>query len=148
MSVDEIKDAEKQIIKSAQRKSFQDEYVALQKGKPLPSTSKLLNLCPRLDEDALMRCDSWLQYAEFLPYDVRYPIILPRRNYTTKLIVKHYHEMGNHIAGTNQTLSATSTRFWIVAAREEITDWEKECTMCRRRKAKSAKQIMAPLPLI
>ena len=91
--VDEIKDAEKQIIKNAQRKSFQDEYVALQKGKPLPSTSKLLNLCPRLDEDALMRCDSWLQYAEFLPYDVRYPIILPRRNYTTKLIVKHYHEM-------------------------------------------------------
>ena len=55
---------------------------------------------------------------------------------------------GNHIAGTNQTLSAISTRFWIVAAREEITDWEKECTMCTRRKAKSAKQIMAPLPLI
>ena len=35
-----------------------------------------------------------------------------------------------------------------MAARKEIIDWEKECTMCRRRKAKSTKQIMAPIPLI
>jgi len=100
LSVDEIKDAEKQIIKSAQRKSFQDEYVALQKGKPLPSTSKLLNMCSKLYEDGLMRCDRRLQYAEFLPCEARYPIILPRRNYTTKLNVKHYNEMGNHVVGT------------------------------------------------
>jgi len=94
-----------------------------------------------------MRCDSRLQYAEFLPFDVRYPVILPGRNYTTRLIVKQYHEIGNHTAGTNQTLSAISTRFWIVAAREEIMNWEKECAGCKRRKAKCAKQVMAPLPL-
>ena len=96
----------------------------------------------------MKRYDSRLQYAEFLPYDVRYTIILPRRNYKTKLIVKHYHEMGNYVVGTNKTLSALLTRFWIVAAREEIIDWEKECTICKRGKAKSAKQIMAHLPLI
>ena len=54
--------------------------------------------------------------------------------------------MGNHNAGTNQTLSALSTKYWIVAAREEIAEWEKECAACIRRKAKCAKQIMAPLP--
>ena len=32
--------------------------------------------------------------------------------------------------------------------REEIRDCEKECCECRKRKAKSAKQIMAPLPKI
>ena len=94
-----------------------------------------------------MRSDSWLQYAEFLPYDVRYPILLSRKNWITKLIVKYYHEMGNHNAGTNQTLSALSTKYWIMAAREEIAEWKKECAACIRRKAKCAKQIMAPLPL-
>ena len=55
--------------------------------------------------------------------------------------------MGHHTAGTNQTLSALSTKYWIIAAHEEIAEWEKECAACIRRKAKCAKQIMAPLPL-
>ena len=110
LTVNEIIDSE-QMIKNTQKEAFLDEFVALQK-----ATSKLLKLYPKLDEDSLMRCDSRLQYAEFLPYDVRYPTILPRRNYITKLIVKHYHEVGNHAAGTNQILAALSKRFWIVAA--------------------------------
>ena len=61
--------------------------------------------------------------------------------------MKHYPEMGNRNAGTNQTLSALSTKYWIMAAREEIAEWEKECAACISRKAKCAKQIMAPLPL-
>ena len=80
-----------------------------------------------------------MQYAEFLPYDVRSHILLPRKNWVTKLIVKYYHEMGNENAGTNQTLSALSTKYWIVAAREEIAEREKECAACIRRKAKCAK---------
>ena len=34
-----------------------------------------------------------------------------------------------------------------MAAREAIAEWEKECAVCIRRKAKCAEQIMAPLPL-
>ena len=74
LTLDEIRDAEKQIIKNAQNEAFNDEYSALQKEKQLPMNSKLLGLCPKLDEDGLVRSDSQLQYAEFLPYDMRYPI--------------------------------------------------------------------------
>jgi len=88
-----------------------------------------------------MRSDGRLTYAEFLPYDVRYPIILPRKNWVTKVIVKYNHELGNHSAGTNQTLSSLSTRFWIISAREKILEWERECAFCKRRKAKVAQQI-------
>ena len=147
LSLDEIRDAEKLIIKNMQRKVFYNEYVALQKRRQLPIDSKLLGLCPKLDEDGMMKSDSWLQYAEFLSYDVRYPILLSRKNWVTKLVVKYYHEMGNHNAGTNQKLSALSTKYWIMAAREEIAEWEKECAACIRRKAKCPKQIMAPLSL-
>ena len=66
----------------------------------------------------------------------------------TKLIVKHYHEKGKHASGTNQTLAASSTRFWIKTGREKIRKREKKCNVCRRRKAKAAKQVMAPLPQI
>ena len=135
------------IIEEMQKKEFKEEYTSLAKKKELPTHSKLLSLCPRLDSEGILRSDGRLTYAEFLPYDVRYPIILPRKNWVTKLIVKHHHELGNHVTGTNQILASLSTRFWIIAAREAILEWEKECTMCQKRKAKIAPQIMAPLPL-
>ena len=142
-----LSDAEEQIIRVAQRESFSEEYLALQKVRKLSTSSKLFGLCPKLDEDGVIRLNSRLQYAEFLPYDVRHPIVLPRKHWVTKLIVKYYHEKGNHNSGTNQTLSLLSTKYWIIAAREEIIEWERECAICKRRKAKHAEQIMAPLPI-
>ena len=106
----------------------------------------MLGLQPKLDDDGLMRSDGRLKHAEFLAYDVGYPIILPRRNWVTKLVVKEYHERGNHATGTNQTLAALSTGYCLLAGCEEIQEWEKECAVCRRRKSKSCSQIMAPLP--
>ena len=89
---DEMIRAKVQIIHNAQVTEFTYEWKALFRGKPLPSSSKLLGLQPKLDYDRLMRCDGRLKHAESLAYDVRYPIILPRRNWVTKLIVKEYHE--------------------------------------------------------
>ena len=143
---EELKRAKVQIIHHTQVIEFTDEWKALSCGKTLPSSSKLLGFQPKLDEDGLIRSDGRLKHAEFLPYDMRYPIILPRRNWVTKLIVKEFHERGNHATGTNQTLAALSTRYWLLAGREEIREWEKECLVCRRRKSKPCSQIMAPLP--
>ena len=148
LTIDEIRNAENQIIAQAQQQAFPNEYRMLAQGKNLPHSSKLLQLRPVLDEDELVRCDGRLRYAECLPYDTRFPIILPRGHWVTTLIVKHYHEKGYHASGTNQTLADLSSRFWIIAAREEIRAWEKNCTECRKRKAKPASQVMAPLPRI
>ena len=146
LSVDEIEAAEMYIIRQTQREFLTQEYISLASSKEVPGDSKILTLNPKLDEDGIMRCDSRLVNAEFVAFDVRFPIILPRKSWVTKLIVKHYHAKGKHIAGTNQTLSALSTRFWVIAGREAIRDWERECAECRKRKAKPATQIMAPLP--
>ena len=62
----EIEDTEVQVIKSAQREAFPEEYLPLQRRKELPKNSKLLAFRPRLDEEGQMRCDSRLKYAEFL----------------------------------------------------------------------------------
>ena len=144
----EIADAETAIIKEAQRQAFSEESKALTKQRPIPLNSKLLTLKPVIDQEGLLRSDGRLTYAEYLPFDVRYPIILPRKHWVTKLIVKNFHEQSNHSAGTNHTLSKISARFWIMQGREEIREWEAECFECRRRKTKAARQIMAPLPKI
>ena len=143
---DELKQAEKQLILYTQVTEFYKEYTALSRRKTLSSDSKLLGLNPRLDDDGIMRSDGRLKNAKFLSYDVRHPVILPRKSWMTKLIVKECHEEGNHATGTNQTLAALSTRYWILSAREVIREWEKECAECRRRKSKPCQQIMAPLP--
>ena len=144
---DELKRAEVQLIKQTQRSYFRDERRTLSYGRPLPKSSKLLGLKPNLDDDGLMRSDRRLKQAKFLAYDVRYPIILPRKSWVTKLIVKDFHEHGKYAAGTNQTLAALSARYWIIAGREVIREWEKECAECRRRKAKACQQVMAPFPI-
>ena len=93
LSTVEYADVELDIIKNAQREAFSGEYNAFMKSKDLPKTSKLLGLQPRIDENGLIRCDGRLENAEFLSFDARYPIILPRKNWVTKLIVKRYHEL-------------------------------------------------------
>ena len=138
LTPDEIQEVEVRIIRDAQRTHFAEEFSAIQRNRALPKNSRLSKLTPKLDHDGLLRCDGRLQYADNLPYDVRFPIILPRGNWATKLIVKHFHEAGHHVTGTNHTLANLSSKYWIVAAREEIRDWQKACNECRRRKLKAA----------
>uniref|UniRef100_A0A8W8P1X9 CCHC-type domain-containing protein n=1 Tax=Magallana gigas TaxID=29159 RepID=A0A8W8P1X9_MAGGI len=147
LNAEEVEEAETQIIRTAQKCEFHCEYRLLKQSKPLHQSSKLLSLNPVLDEDGLLRCDGRLKYAEYLPYDVRYPVILPRNNRVTTLI-KYHHEKGKHVTGTNHTLSMISSRFWIISAREEIRKWERQCNKCCRNKARPAEQLMGPLPSI
>ena len=144
---DETKIAEVQLIKWVQRTDFKEEWLALSQGKPIPLRSKLLGMKPMLDENGLIRSDGRLAHAAYLSFDVRYPVILPRKSWVTKLIIKEHHEQGMHACGTNHTLAALSAHSWIVSGREAIREWERECMECRRRKAKACQQIMAPLPL-
>ena len=66
----------------------------------------------------------------------------------TGLVVKHYHELSNHSAGTNLVLSQINGRFWIVAVYEEIRACENELSECKRCRNKPATQIMGPLPQV
>ena len=79
---------------------------------------------------------------------IRFLIILPRGQWVKRLMVKHYHELSNHSAGTNFVLSQVSGKLWIATAREEIRARENECSECKRCRNKLATQIMEPLPQV
>ena len=148
LTIDEIKEVEKDVIQLAQQDGFRADYELVKRNKPLTSSSPLIKLDPRIDESGVIRSDGRLKFAEQLPYEVRHPVILPRGHWVTKLIVKHYHERANHNAEVNFILSQNNEKYWIIAAREEIHDWEKECNCCKRRRSRPANQIMALLPKV
>ncbi|XP_071118407.1 uncharacterized protein [Haliotis cracherodii] len=148
LSREELNDAEIKLVAQAQQEAFPGEYSALSSGKPMPNSSKLQALHPQIDETGVMRLSGRLKDAECLPFAARFPIILPRRSWITKLVIKHAHEEGHHVSGTNRTLDVLSSKYWIVSAREAIREWEKECSTCHKSKAKPVQQVMAPLPKI
>lgn len=80
-SSDEIKSAEIQLIKQEQWTHFKEEWTALSRGQSLAASSKIIGLQPKLDENGLMQSDGRLKYADFLSFDVRFPIILPRKGW-------------------------------------------------------------------
>ena len=146
LSPEERRDAEEDIIRSAQQENFQEEYKALAAKKQIPQKGAIVKLNPRLDDQGMIRSDSRLQFAEYLPYDARFPIILPRGHWVTRLIVRYFHELANHSAGINFVLAQINQRYWIPAARDEIKECENQCNECKKRKNKTATQVMAPLP--
>ena len=76
---DELKRSEIQLVRQAQQSEFQDEWKALVDRRSLSSNSNLLALKPQLDDDGLIRSDGRLTNAKFISYDVRHPVILPRK---------------------------------------------------------------------
>ena len=151
LRVDEITEAEIKIIKTMQQHEFAEEFKCLTLGKELSTSSKILSLNPRIDENGLIRSGGRLENADYLSFGIKYPIILPRGNWETKLTVNYYQdyqEKDHHVAGQYQTLANISQRFWIPRLREEVMECENNCYGCKRRKAKIAKQIMAPFPAV
>ena len=144
ISVADLRDVETTYIKRCQNEAFAQEIKCLHSGKGLLGDTKLSPLNPVIDDDGILRCDGRLRYAEYLPWETRYPIILPKSHPVTQLIIKDAHERCQH-GGTNQVLAELSSRFWIIAAREAIRIAENNCMVCKKNKCKPVHPMMAPL---
>ncbi|XP_068143540.1 uncharacterized protein [Drosophila tropicalis] len=102
---DELLSAERALIRTSQRR-------ALGEGRPLPSSSTLLNLNPFLDQHGVLRSCGRLRAAESLRYDERHPILLPYSTHFTRLLVEFAHR--NTLHGGNQLMVRyLRTKFWI-----------------------------------
>ena len=64
-----------------------------------------------------------------------------------KLIIFHRHTGDAHNSGTKQILAALAVKYWIITAREVIREVENGCYEYRKRKRKSAQQVIA-LPIV
>ncbi|XP_055910735.1 uncharacterized protein LOC129945101 [Eupeodes corollae] len=145
LNVEELELAEAYWLRYIQFDFYSNEIYFLQKKNLVPKDSKIVQLCPFLDTNGLMRLGGRLQCLEET-LDLKHPIILPKNSYVTELIVKDYHERATH-GGVNMVLSLMSSRFWVPKGRQLIKRLLSKCTDCRRLWGKPACQPFGPLPI-
>ena len=77
-----------------------------------------------------MRCKGRIANAD-LPYETRFPALLPEDHHISTLLVRQAHERVHHskVAATQAQLRM---RFWIVRGRQFVKKITSRCTVCRR----------------
>jgi len=115
IAVSEMDQAEKKILQYIQKKYYSDEVSRLKKNKCVGKSSSLYPLEPMLDDQELLRLGGRLAEAP-IPYDAKYPYILPRDHHVAELVVRQVHEEAGH-SGREHILSQVRERFWIPRGR-------------------------------
>ncbi|XP_055615978.1 uncharacterized protein LOC129762031 [Toxorhynchites rutilus septentrionalis] len=150
----ELQAAERIVWKQVQSEEFHDEMVILKRNLELvsreqhlqlPKCSRIINLSPCLDEFGVMRSESRLESANFIQYDARFPIILPRGHHATNLLLDWYHRKYRHENG-EIIVNEIRQRFSIARLRIEVWKAAKRCQWCRVFKAVPNAPRMAALP--
>ena len=101
----------KELLKVAQGEKFGQELDHLTAGNPVSTKSSVYKLLPFLDDDGLIRLKTRLEMTNTLPYDTKYPILLPKDHALTKLIILEYHEKTQHAYGSNYILWRFNVQF-------------------------------------
>lgn len=139
----EIRQATKEIIRLIQSQSFSEELNALQGKGQVKGHSKLANLSPTLI-DGVIRVGGRIRNAP-IPFNAMHPVILPKDHPVATLIVRHHHEILGH-AGREHVLSAMRQHYWILQGRALVRRVLRQCVDCRKRNESAMQQMMADLP--
>jgi len=142
-SVSDFCKAEIYHIKCAQRSYYSDvlDYFA-NPDRRCPSIVKQLNL---VFMDGIIRCKGRLEHSD-LTEDAKYPILLPPKDFFTKLLITNIHSKCFH-SGVNYVITEMRQRWWIPRARQCVRSVLRKCVTCRRVQGKPyPKPDIPPLP--
>ena len=117
----ELKDGEQFIIREVQAKVYSAEIEPLRMNKEILRGSTLAPFNPVL-VNGILRSNTRLRHADDLPYDVKCPIILPKRNHATGLIVTYYHELEGNQMGLYYTINHVREKYLVVHVREQVNE--------------------------
>ncbi|KAL0803288.1 hypothetical protein ABMA28_017228 [Loxostege sticticalis] len=137
--------AECLLLKQAQSDSFSEELSALKDGKCVSRSSRLLTLCPIIDEQGLLRVGGRIDAAADVTLEMKRPIILDGRHPVARLIVRHYHVKSAH--GCQETVvNELKQSYWIIKLRPTVKTVVTQCMFCRIRKCLPRVPRMGDLP--
>ncbi|XP_071033114.1 uncharacterized protein [Parasteatoda tepidariorum] len=145
LSVSELDQTEKRLIRMVQEEVFLNDIQGLKQQKVVPPKSKLKNLNPFLDSDRILRVDGRLGNSD-LPYDAKYPAILPHKHKLTNLIIVHCPIKNLH-TGASSLLHLVRERFWPLGGRSLCRKLVCECIVCFKAKPIAMTQLMGSLPI-
>ncbi|XP_047998132.1 uncharacterized protein LOC125235579 [Leguminivora glycinivorella] len=146
LTVREMDKIEEECIKFYQNLIYGKDIEDLKKDGRVKKRSTLITLAPFLDEKGLLRVGGRLQNAS-LPEDTKHPIIIPRNQHITKLIVKEAHTRTLH--GWNQLMMTyVKTKYWVMGLKSSVRKCIHDCKTCIVDKAKVKNQFMGQLPAV
>ena len=142
VDVQELRQAELHIIKIVQHEAFSDEMQRLEEVngsthtrqdqmKAMRKSSSICKLDPFLDEDGILRVSDRLRESS-IPYDVKHPIILPKKGHITNLILCHYHQSVKHQGRGITQNEIRSSGYWIVGGSSVVSNHISRCVSCRK----------------
>lgn len=99
---------------------------------------------PFIDAEGIVRVGGRLHNAQ-ISYNQKHPIILPKNNHVTNLIIWREHLRLLH-AGQKQVLSSLNLNYWIVNGIREVKKILHKCVSCFKAKAKCSAQLKGSLP--
>ena len=143
LAAEEMASATTHLWRLQQQSAFKQESECLTQGKNLPKGSALTRLNPFLCDQGLLRVGGRLKNAA-LPYNEKYPIILPRCHIAT-LLIRNQHERSRH-AGVDTLITQLSRTFHVISIRPISKSIIKYCTTCQRFDKKACNQVAPPLP--
>jgi hypothetical protein len=138
--------AERILFRRSQLHSYGDVLGSLDDKKKLKKT-KLKQLTPFIDKEGLLRSRSRLEYADYLAYDNKNPVILSAKEPLALLYIMHMHREIQHPVGKNALRGHLMKKFLIQAFYYAERYVERCCAFCIKKRATSAEQLEAPLPL-
>lgn len=154
LNQEEYEMAEIVLWKLAQRDAFGEEIAILLRNQKsateewlkMDKKSVLYKLAPFLDEFQVLRVDGRLSEAEFMPYDTRFPIILPSHHPVTNILIDQLHCRFGH-AFKDTVVNELRNRFHVPKARSCVSKVIERCQTCKVKKSQPYIPRMAPLPI-
>ena len=143
IKVSEFKEAEFLIIRDTQRLCFEKEFEYLKSKQEVKKQPQLvIQLSLFTDTKKLIRSCGRIHNAD-LPYDAKFPILLPKNFWVSKYIIDFIHQLSIH-SKMNFTLVLLRQRFWIPQGRQYVKSVLKKCLQCRKIDGKSYPTPSAP----
>lgn len=143
---DEMERVEEECIKYYQNLIYGKEVEELTKNGRVKKRSPLITLSPFLDEKGLIRVGGRLQNAS-LTNNTKHPIIIPKNQHITKLLVSEAHTKTLH-GGIQLMMTYLRSKYWIIGLKSTVRKCIHNCKTCIIDKAKVKNQFMGQLPAV
>ncbi|XP_055585519.1 uncharacterized protein LOC129738360 [Uranotaenia lowii] len=116
-----------------------EKWIAIERDSPLHKKSLLL------DENRIIRLEGRSAYTDLLPFEMRFPIVLPREHDVTSMLLQFYHKQFGH-ANCETLVNEVRQQFYVPHLRAAVKQIEKNCGWCKIKKCLPRQPKMGPLP--
>lgn len=141
----EIKQALMFLVRFVQERHFSQEIEKIKNNLSNSLPKGLRKLAPFVDDAGHLRVGGRLSRAS-LEFDVKHPLLLPRDDRLTFLLIDEYHRRFMH-PGVQTLHNLLSQHFWVLSPKRAIHSVTSKCVKCfRSRPLGAAAPFMGDLP--